>query len=142
MSGLESQIVTAYDEGLTAQQIAEQLDLAEESVKLVLTRRSGKYRKAVKAEIEEITESEKQEMFEVIKNIARTQQYDNPGVALKAAIMLVDEKKGRRKLPDKANSQVNIIMFNEELTKARKRLLEMKKSALALTQPEPMTVDV
>ncbi len=139
---MEEQIVTAYKEGLSVPEIAETFGVEEITVKLVLSKLSKEYREKLKEKVEEISDEEKLEMLDIIKSIARSQQFDNPGVALKAAQFVFNEKKGRnQKLPDKVRNPINILVFNEELVKARERLAQMQKALLETSQ-EKMVVDV
>lgn len=124
---MEDQIVTAYAEGMSPSEIAEQFGVDELSVKEVLLRKSRPYREGVKEKKEDVSEGELEEMFDIVKNIARGQQFDNPGVALKAAKFVIDEKKGRNGSADRGGA-INVLMFNEELQRVRAGLSERKRS--------------
>lgn len=128
MSGLEHQIVAAYEQNLTIEEIAEQLSLDQTTVKFVLSKRSNAFRKLLKENPDIITPDEKTEMAEIVKTIARTQLYDNPNIALKAASFLL--KATNNKLQSNQNNQFNILVFNEELTKVRERLNQMTQTIL------------
>jgi hypothetical protein len=130
MPDINQQIVVAYEEaGLTPEEIAADLEMELTAVKLALAQSSATYRKAIGKETEDISDNEVIEMKEIIKGIARTQQFDNPGVALKAATWVYNEKKGRNDLQVMRDNQVNVVIFNERLSRARERMLEMKKEA-------------
>lgn len=128
MSGIEHQIVAAYDQGLPVEEIASQLSLDPVTVKFVLSKRSDNFRKALKENPSIISQEEQSEMAEIVKTIARTQLYENPNTALKAAAFLL--RFSNEKLNHNSNNQFNIVVFNEELAKARERMAQLSSEVL------------
>jgi len=138
MPDIATQIVVAYEEaGLTPEEIAADLEMDVTSVKLALAQNSRVYKKALGQEVEVVSDAEVSEMHSIIKSIAVSQQFDNPGVALKAAKWIIDEKKGRNDAKVNTTNKINVVVFNEKLASARERMLDMKRKAGIL---EPIEV--
>lgn len=158
MHAAAKQILTAYEGGLSPEEIAWDLGLEVETVKLSLGQTSVRYRKLLKeAEAgnkEIVSQTEGQEMLSIIMGIARDQQLENPSVALKAARFVLEESLGRnhRKVNEVGNGGININIFNDNLAKARNRALVLKAKAGLIedkvkveevkVEEEPVLVDV
>jgi hypothetical protein len=132
MSNDNTQVVMAYEKSrLSVEEIADSLGMELLAVKTILCLESSQYRKDTK---EDVTDDELNEMFSVVKDIAcstltRVQQ---PGVALKAATFLINEKKGRNDprnlLKSLTGSGISITLINqrvEGMKQAKARTLSM-----------------
>lgn len=135
MSLTEKQIKVLYEEsGMTPAEIAADLGLSVEAVCLALKQSSAMYRKLVKSEVETpvaATDELAEEMLDIIVNIARTQQSDNPGVAKKAAELVLDIRSGRADARAGINSKkgnINVLVFNETLERSRRVISQMKEA--------------
>lgn len=159
MHAAAKQILTAYEGGLTPEEIAWDLGLEVETVKLSLGQTSVKYRKILKeAEAgnkEIVSKDEGQEMLAILMRIARDQELENPGVSFKAAKYVLEESMGRnhRRVHEVGNGGININIFNDNLAKARNRALVLKAKAGLIEdkaetkieeakEEEPVLVDV
>lgn len=133
MSDDNTQIVSAYEKsGLSPEDIADSLDMDVIAVKTILSLESSKYRKDTH---EDVSDEETTEMFNIVKDIARSTltRVQHPGVALKAATFLIDEKKGRNDpkgfLKAMSRSGISITMINnrlEGMKQAKARTLDQK----------------
>lgn len=120
-----TQILAAYEQnGLTPEEIANNLGYTEEAVRKILIIESSTYRRDIKGvENQDITKEETSEMLEIIKYIARKHKTELPGAALKAAIYLHNEGKGRNNLKAMMGGGININIINQRIAgmKAAKR---------------------
>jgi superfamily II DNA or RNA helicase len=135
MTNIARQIVSGFEEaGMTPEELSADLEIPLETVKLALVQGSRKYN----ATKEEKPDVEIEEFVGMIKNIARTNEYENPHIAYQAAKWIVDHKNGR--LDAKAGLRsgdvkgINILIFNEQMEKARSRMEEMKRKARLIDQ--------
>ena len=143
MHAAAKQILTAYEGGLTPEEIAWDLGLEVETVKLSLSQTSVRYRKLLKeAEAgnkEIVSKDEGQEMLGILMRIARDQELENPGVSFKAAKYVLEESMGRnhRRVNEVGNGGININIFNDNLAKARNRALVLKAKAGLIEDSKP-----
>ena len=138
MNATETQICTLYDEvGLSPKQISDELELAEESVKMVLQKYSAKFRQEESAnslqkpEEKEFTTDE----FTAAKQAIASLLYaEHEGTRLRAAKFIVNENKGRNDVKQAINtlyknSSFNVLIINQQLERARQALENSKKLA-------------
>ena len=118
--------------GLTPEEIAEDLKMSLEAVKLILLSCSGKYRKQVAKDQEEDINLE---MKDLLVNIARTQAIENPSVAVKAASFILDYTQGKKRAASNlSHLEVNFNVINERLQRAKEiasRVLEIEQQTEA-----------
>ena len=133
MSNDNTQVIAAYENTkMSADEIADSLGMDLLAVKTILSMESAKYRKDTK---EDVTEEELDEMFGVVKDIARSglTRVQQPGVALRAATFLINEKKGRNDprnlLKGLVGSGITITMINDRLAGMK----QAKARTLSLT---------
>ncbi len=137
MTAVNTQVVTLYEEArLSPEQIAEDLGYDSVAVKATLLQFSKVYRSLIKKDDDEcpqVADCELDEMFDVIKNIAR--YGENEGVKLKAASRIIDEKKGRlNAIKEVKAANFNLIMFNQQLIdnrRAKEKVIERKLEEIA-----------
>ena|SRR5947208_1272860 len=138
MNATENQIITLYDDiGLNTKQIGEELELCEESVKMVLQKYSAKFRQEessnnlVETKEKEFTTDE----FTAAKQAIASLLYaEHEGTRLRAAKFIVNENKGRNDVKQAINtlyknSNFNVLIINEQLSRARQALENSKKLA-------------
>lgn len=133
------QLKTAYEqEGMTPEEIADDLDLELESVKAGLTQVSSKYRRDCGKEPAEIVDSlnftndQLLAVNEIIFQTALAAEHSDGSIdwktRLAAAQYIRDDKKGRKepaKLP--LGNTFNILQFNEQIADARQRVKQLKE---------------
>lgn len=119
MTALDQQIVSMYETlDMDPEEISDDLDCEIEAVKLSLKTHSGEYNKALKHEIEDITDDEYDQINRAYKQLALFSE--NDAVREKALRRLRDEKRGRLKSVGNLKSlKVNVIQINDSIKKAR-----------------------
>lgn len=138
MTAVNTQVVTLFEEArLSPEQIAEDLGYDLVAVKATLLQFSSVYRALVKKEDKndecpQVSDSELDEMFDIVKNKAR--YAENEAVSLKAACRIIDEKKGRiGKMGEVRGANFNLIQFNQTLIdnrRAKEKILVRKVEEL------------
>lgn len=132
MSAQIEQIKALFEvSGLSPAQIAECEGLQVMAVKALLLQNSAKYREDSKEKVElDFTESDNELAKRVMRRVA--EYSDEDGVALKAALAIRDDFKGRKDVKKgmgRLKLQVNIL--NEHVAKA----------LAAITQEQPKQID-
>lgn len=122
MTAANIEIVEMFETlAMSPEQICENTGYEITAVKSVLLQSSKVYRKVAgttTAKDEYITDDEVSEAHEVVKEVMRYAK--NEGVKLKAALRLIDEKKGRLdKIDDLRGANINITVFNQQILAAR-----------------------
>lgn len=124
MTGQQQQIVTAFEElGLSPEEIAEQQEIEELSVKATLLQFSGKFRTECKEDGASIVnhnfaDNDLVEANATIAYIMRNGEDEH--VRFRAAKYIRDDKKGRLDaLKNLSKLNINVAIFNEQLLKAR-----------------------
>lgn len=159
ITGLEQQIVTAYDEcSLSVDEITEQFGIEREAVLVVLSRFSAEYNGKVKSgeETNMISEDELATLKGVLMDLATTSECD--AVKFSAAKFMFNEGRGRNNPKHLANIgknvTVNVIQINEMLKQGQSRYLAARErksnpegnsavgNAIANLVRQPQTVDV
>jgi len=123
MTNAAQQIVTSYETlGLSVEQIAEVEAIASTAVKAILYANSSKYRNDIDAKKEnDFNETDTDLALNVIRRVAQYSEDD--GTALKAAMFIRNDKKGR--LDVKAGLKklnINVTVLNEHFAKATQAL--------------------
>lgn len=138
MTAVNQQIVEQFETlGMSPEEIAEQEGLDVISVKSALLQNSVVYRKALKNDVDgnlSFTDEEEVMARQVIANIAR--YADEPGIQLRAAMFIRNDKKGRLDQQGLGTLNVNILQFNEQLKKA----IEAKKRSVKAIDVESVAV--
>lgn len=120
---LESIRVAWEVSGMTPEQIAEDRELELTAVKAALMQCSSKYRKACGAtsvddDTLNFTNQDLMDVNDVIKRIALYSPDEN--LALKAAMYIRDDKKGRKEVVKAIGGNTfNILQFNEQMRSIR-----------------------
>lgn len=123
MTAANQQIVTAFEEtGMTPEEISQELGYELAAIKSILMQSSSVYRKICRKDEDadtNFTEEEHTMARQVIANAARYSEDEN--LKFRAACYIRDDKKGRLDTI-KANTglNINVVMFNEQIAKARK----------------------
>lgn len=129
-----TQIVSLYDsdEQMTVEGLAQAFGLEVTTVKLALAGGSQRYRKEVQDEPEVFTEDDAKLAAATIKQLCYA---ENEGVRLKAAVVMLDEKRGRRNPMKNAKKigQLNITILNAHLQKAEESLARLENMKNAIT---------
>ena len=121
MTAESQQVVSAYESGLSVEDIAAQLDYEVEAVKATLGQFSSQYRENAKEKVSlKFTENEQEEAKQTITRVMQNTEDDN--LRLRAAIYIRDDAEGRLDNPLKGlkNINVTISVFNQQLLLARK----------------------
>lgn len=123
MTNAAQQIVTSYETlGLSVHQIAEVESIASTAVKAILFANSSKYRDDIGAKKDnDFNETDIDLALSVIRRVAQYSEDD--GTALKAAMFIRNDKKGR--LDVKAGLKklnINVTVLNEHFAKATQAL--------------------
>ena len=137
MTNDSQQVISAYEKSkMSPEDISISLGLDLVAVKTTLALESAQYRRDTK---EDVTDEELDEMFGVVKDIARSTltRVQNPGVSLRAAQFLINEKKGRNNIKDVLKGMVgagiSVTLINDRLAgmkQARVRTLALKDQDL------------
>lgn len=151
MNAVNSRIIAMYEsEEMTPEEIAMDEDLEVEVVKAALLQGSTAYRRAMRGS----EDSDKEEPFmtgeefrqikAAYKNIALNEEVD-AGVRERALRNLINEHKGRNDVANlvKNGGNVNLIMLNESLLKARKAIeaARARRDIIIDASPAPQLVD-
>jgi hypothetical protein len=125
--GENTQIVALYDKetSLTVETVAAMFQRDVEAIKFVLAAGSQRYRQETKEKPELFSQDDDLLARETIKQLCYA---ENEGVRLKAALSIVDERRGRRDVKKDAKTigTININVFNQHLQKGRERLKRIK----------------
>ncbi len=123
------QIVTMYEElGFSPEEIAEDLDYDIVAVKSSLISHSKKYAslfttkdvltpEQAEANKELFTDDDMRVAANVMKDLATGAEAEN--VKFRAAEFIINERKGRNDIKALKETQVNIVMFNEQIARAK-----------------------
>lgn len=134
MNYTNTQIVALYDNDpqMTPDALAAAFGVEVESVKAVLSAGSIRYGQELQKAPEMFTSEDERIAAETIKRLCTC---EIPGVALKAAIVLIDEKKGRRNPAKNAQKMggININIFNGYLQKGKEKLKQLEDMDNAIT---------
>lgn len=125
MNAATTQIIAAYRQGMTPEEIAESLEYDITAVKAALMQ-SGSVRKEVGSNPDlDFSDEDVLKFNEVIKEIAF--YGDDDHLRLKAAMYGRDDFKGRRDAQKQIGGlQLNVVMINDEMKKARAALARSK----------------
>jgi uncharacterized membrane-anchored protein len=127
MNDANKQLVTLYEvAGLTPEEIALDQQLPLETVLFALKQSSAVFRKQEKTQ--DVSKEEQDEMLNILKRIAATQEYENPRVAVAAAKYVFEEGKGRNGRKNVPQG-INIMIFNDNAQKARNRAAALRAKA-------------
>lgn len=119
MTAINEQIVTAYETNdMSIEEIAEDFDMDDLSVKTVLLQCSTLYRKRARKEPElNFSQDEAAEMKAIMLNVAR--YAEDPNLQFRAARYIYDDAKGRNDLESGIKHvNINVMTFNEQMQKA------------------------
>lgn len=145
MLACSKQIITMFEDlGLSVEEIAEQQELNVVAVKAALLQGSRKYRELNNSHSSQdnlpaddaFTASEEQACRQVIYDLAVGS--DDEKVRLRAARYIRDDKKGRLDKVDLGKLNINVVVFNEALAKAR----AAKERARQLASKPTKVIDV
>jgi len=145
MSAEISGIISAYTEGLTPEQIAEDRDLDIVAVKACLMQNSAQYRKDCGKEDEaednlNFSNEELRRANEVIFGLAIAAESEE--LRFKAATYVRDDKKGRKEVVKAvAGQQFNIMMINEKMAQVRDAANRMKQAISVTGAPAMKTLN-
>lgn len=139
------QIVEAFKQGMSLEDISEQFDLDLLSVKATLLQFSPEYRERSKTEVDlKFNETEQEEAKEAIVRIMRNS--DDDYLKLRAAKYIRDDAEGRLDNPLKGlkSMNVNIISFNEQLLRARegKQRSKLQNATPAIIENKTKSIEV
>lgn len=144
ISAYNTQIVSLYETmQMSVDEIAEDQGVDPAAVKIVLAQNSKLYRIQcgfvndsneqpensgnTNANIDGFTKEDNDLALQVFRGIARDS--DNDALRLRAAEYIRDDHKGRKDIKlISQGPQVNILMINERMIQARKRIEEMKSA--------------
>ena len=138
MNATETQITELYENSnLTSEQISCELELCEESVKMVLQKYSPKFRMEESSKSLQETKDKEfttDEFTAAKQAIASLLYAEHEGTRLRAAKFIVNENKGRNDVKQAINtlyknSSFNVLIINEQLSRARQALENSKKLA-------------
>jgi hypothetical protein len=129
MNATNTQLISLYDndDQMTVEALASAFDLEVESVKLALSAGSRRYMKEVESEPSLFTNDDERIAAETIKKLCYS---EIDGVALKAATILIDEKRGRRD-PRKNAKKIgvlNVNILNQYLTKGKEQMAKLDEA--------------
>jgi hypothetical protein len=122
MTNSSQEVINMYDIlNMSVEEICLDTSYEPAAVKSVLLSGSSKYRASLKKEREDITKEELSEAYEVVKQYMRCSENDK--IRFKAALRVIDEAKGRLdKVEEVKNSKINILVFNQNILKAREAM--------------------
>ena len=130
MNAVCIQVVELYESsGLSINDIASELNLEVEAVKTCLIQHSSVYNKSLKSSEETFTDSE----YLLAKSaIANSVFADDEAVRLRAAVFIVNEKKGRNDMIKnlKSAGNTNILIINQQMSRAKKALEKSKSKMI------------
>ena len=147
MLSCETQIVAAYEQGATPNEIAEELGFDVIAVKAKLHQLSKKYRSdvglvsaTIYTSILDYTEEETKQVSKVILELALGSEDEN--IRLKAAMYVRDDKLGRKNIPKQviAGASNNFMQFNQFIQESREQAKRLKDSLT--TNSTTTTVEV
>jgi hypothetical protein len=139
MSNSAIQIIEQYETlGMTVAQISEVEKMPEIVIKTVLEAHSAKYRADVKANLSaDFNETDEQLALETIRRVARNS--DDDSVALKAAMFMRNDKKGRLDVKKGiVGLKLNVSVINDHIQKA----MEAAASRVLPSPPKQEVIDV
>lgn len=143
LTGANQQILSAYEElGMKPDEIAAEFDYDLVAVKATLMQYSAEYRKACKNEPSlDYSNSEQLEAKNIIISIMRSTEDEN--LRARLALKVRDDGKGRLDVANNLmnGANINIVMFNAQLQKARAAKLKSKQLPMA-PAPTQSPIDV
>lgn len=129
-------MISAYEQGMSVEEIAENMEFETTAVKAALYQGSQLYRDRSKKDIDlKFNESEQEQAKRAIIRVM--QSSDDDYLILRAAKYIRDDAEGRLDNPLKGlkTMNVNVIAFNEQLIRAREGK-ERSKGQLTDSTPQ------
>lgn len=117
MTAANQQILSAFEAGLTPEQIAESLSYEVAAVKAILMQHNASFRKDVKNDPTKITDDEAVQIKEALLSLALYSEDEH--VKLKTLIYLRDDHRGRHdRVAVGPSLNIPVLVFNQQVQKA------------------------